>query len=142
MIRNWVKHVMNSIDGMVSMVQFAPVPLTSKCLWGGFQAEFEEAFTNMTKVQDTEAALEHVHIQQGKGIDQCIAHFKDLMQKANWTEHDRSTINTFQCGLHKPMQKAIFLKDPIPTTFTQWKEAVHKEASCYALMKSTGMFQK
>ena len=40
------------------------------------------------------------------------------------------------------MQKAIFLKDPIPTTFTQWKEAARNEASRYALMKSAGMFQK
>ena len=40
------------------------------------------------------------------------------------------------------MQKAIFMKDPIPTTFTAWKEAMRKEASCYALMKSAGMFQK
>ena len=40
------------------------------------------------------------------------------------------------------MQKAIFLKDPIPTTFTQWKEAACNKASRYALMKSAGMFQK
>ena len=40
------------------------------------------------------------------------------------------------------MQKAIFLKDPILTTFTQWKEAACNEASRYALMKSAGMFQK
>ena len=40
------------------------------------------------------------------------------------------------------MQKAIFMKDLIPTTFTAWKEATCKEASNYALMKSAGMFQK
>ena len=40
------------------------------------------------------------------------------------------------------MQKAIFLKDPILTTFTQWKEAARNEASRYTLMKSAGMFQK
>lgn len=38
------------------------------------------------------------------------------------------------------MQKAIFLKDPIPVSFEGWKEAVGKEASWYALMKSAGMF--
>jgi len=91
--------------------------------------EFELAFTNTTKVQDVEVALEHICIQQGKGIDQYIVCFEDLMQKANWMEHDCSTINTFWCELHKPMQKAISLKDPIPATFTQWKEAVCKEAS-------------
>ena len=40
------------------------------------------------------------------------------------------------------MQKAIFMKDPIPTMFMAWKEAACKEASRYALMKSAGMFQK
>jgi hypothetical protein len=39
------------------------------------------------------------------------------------------------------MQKAIFLKDPIPILFDGWKEAAQKEASCYTLMKSAGMFQ-
>ena len=40
------------------------------------------------------------------------------------------------------MQKAIFLKDPIPVSFEGWKEAVRKEASRYALIKSARMFQK
>ena len=141
-IRNWVKHMINNINTMVSQAWFAPVPLTSEHLWGEFQAEFKLAFTNTTKVQDAEVALEHIRIQQGKGIDQYIVCFEDLMQKANWTEHDRGTINTFRRRLHEPMQKAIFLKDPIPTTFTQWKEATYKEASHYVLMKSMGMFQK
>ena len=39
------------------------------------------------------------------------------------------------------MQKAIFLKDPIPVSFDGWKEAVRKEASHYALMRSVGMFK-
>ena len=39
------------------------------------------------------------------------------------------------------MQKAIFLKDPIPVSFEGWKEATCKEASHYALMKLAGMFQ-
>ena len=68
--------------------------------------------------------------------------FKDLMQKAGWGEYDRGTINTFRHGLHDAMQKAIFLKDPIPVLFEGWKEAARKEASRYALMKSAGMFQK
>jgi len=141
-IRNWVKHAMNDIDALVSPVRFAPIPLMSEHLWGEFQTEFKLAFTNTTKVQDAEAALKHICIQQGEGIDQYIICFKYLMQKANWMERDCSTINTFWHGLHEPMQKAIFLKDPIPTTFTQWKEAAHKEASRYVLIKSTGMFQK
>ena len=64
------------------------------------------------------------------------------MEHAQWGERDRGTINTFRRGLHEAMQKAIFLKDPIPTTFMQWKEAARNEASRYALMKSAGMFQK
>ena len=116
-IRNWVRHMMNTIDGMVSMARFSPIPVTSEQLWGEFQVEFETTFTNTTKLQDTEAALEHIHIQQGENIDQYIAHFEDLMDKAGWLKCDCSTINTFQQGLHKPMQKAIFMKDLILTTF-------------------------
>ena len=111
-------------------------------LWGIFQSEFETAFTNTTKVQDAEAALEHIRIQQGENIDQYIARFEDLMERAQWGDRDCGTINTFQRGLHEAMQKAIFLKDPILTTFTQWKEAACNKASRYTLMKSAGMFQK
>ena len=141
-IRNWVQHIMNTIDGMVSPAQFSPVSVNSEQLWGEFQVEFETAFTNTTKLQDAEAALEHIHIQQGETTDQYIAHFEDLMDKAGWLECDHGTINTFRCRLHEPMQKAIFMKDLIPTMFTTWKEATWKEASCYVLMKSMGMFQK
>ena len=127
---------------MVSTAWFSPISVNSEQLWGELQVEFKTVFTNTTKLQDAEAALEHICIQQGENIDQYIACFEDLMDKAGWLERDCSTINTFWQGLHKPMQKAIFMKDPIPTTFTAWKEAAHKEASHYALMKSTGMFQK
>ena len=141
-IRNWVWHMINTIDRMVSMARFSPVSVNSEQLWGEFQVEFKTTFTNTTKLQDMEAALKHIRIQQGESINQYIAHFEDLIDKAGWLERDCSTINTFWWGLHKPMQKAIFMKDPIPTMFTAWKEAACKEASCYALMKSMGMFQK
>ena len=141
-IRNWVKHAMHQIDEMIDKRRFSPLKVDNERLWGIFQTEFETAFTNTTKVQDAEAALEHIRIQQGENIDQYIARFEDLMERAQWGERDRGTINTFRRGLHEAMQKAIFLKDPIPTTFTQWKEAARNEASRYALMKSAGMFQK
>ena len=95
-IRNWVRHMMNTIDGMVSVARFSPVLVNSERLWGEFQMEFETAFTNMTKLQDTEVALEHIHIQQGENIDQYIACFEDLMDKAGWLERNRGTINTFR----------------------------------------------
>ena len=71
------------------------MPINSEQLWGEFQMEFESMFTNMTKLQDAEAALEHIRIQQGKSIDQYISHFEDIMNKANWPEHNHGTINTF-----------------------------------------------
>lgn len=104
--------------------------------------DFENTFTNTTKVQDAEAALEQIHINCKESINEYISRFEDLMQKASWGEYDRGTINTFRRSLHDAMQKAIFLKDPIPASFKGWKEAVRKEASRYALMKSAGMFQK
>jgi hypothetical protein len=58
--------------------------------------DFDDAFTNTTKVQDAEAALEHIHIQHEEFIDQYISHFEDLMQKAGWGKYNRGTINTFR----------------------------------------------
>ena len=142
MIRNWVKHEMKKIDALTSVANRRPIPYDSERLWTEFRSDFDDTFTNTTKVQDAEAALEHIHIQREESIDQYITRFEDLMQKASWGEYDRGTINTFRCSLHDAMQKAIFLKDPIPVSFKGWKEAARKEASRYALMKSAGMFQK
>ena len=141
-IRNWVKAEMKKIDELTSVSRHHPVPYESERLWMEFRADFENAFTNTTKVQDAEAALEQIHINREESIDEYISRFEDLMQKAGWGEYDRGTINTFRRGLHDAMQKAIFLKDPIPVSFEGWKEAARKEASRYALMKSAGMFQK
>jgi hypothetical protein len=63
------------------------------------------------------AALEGIHIQRKESIDQYISCFENLMQKAGWGKYNRGTINTFRRGLHDAMQKAIFLKDPIPILF-------------------------
>ena len=95
-IQNWVKHVMNQIDDLMDRRRFQPLKVEDERLWGIFQSEFEIAFTNTTKVQDAEAALEHICIQQGKNIDQYIARFEDLMERAQWGKHDRGTINTFR----------------------------------------------
>jgi hypothetical protein len=62
-IQNWVKHEMCRIDAMISITNWNPVPYESKQLWMEFQMDFDDMFTNMTKVQDVEAALEHIHIQ-------------------------------------------------------------------------------
>ena len=83
-IRNWVQHMMNTINGMVSMAWFSPMSVNSEWLWGEFQVEFETEFTNTTKLQNTEAALKHIRIQQGENINQYIVHFEDLMDKAVW----------------------------------------------------------
>ena len=87
--------MINTINRMVSVAQFSPVSVNSEQLLGEFQVEFETAFTNTTKLQDVEAALKHIRIQQGESIDQYIAYFEDLIDKAGWLEHDCSTINTF-----------------------------------------------
>ena len=116
-IRNWVKHKMRKIDTLTSVANRQPILYDSKRLWTEFRSDFDDAFTNTTKVQDAEAALEHIHIQHEESIDQYITCFEDLMQKAGWGEYDRGMINTFRRGLHDAMQKAIFLKDPIPVSF-------------------------
>ena len=88
-IRNWVKHVMHQINKMIDRRRFQPLKVDDERLWGVFQTEFKTAFTNTTKVQDAEAALEHIRIQQGENIDQYIACFEDLMERAQWGERDR-----------------------------------------------------
>ena len=95
-IRNWVQHIMNTINGMVSVARFSPIPVTSERLWGEFQVEFETAFTNTTKLQDAEAVLEHICIQQGENIDQYITCFEDLMDKAGWQHHQHLLMRVTQ----------------------------------------------
>lgn len=140
---NWVAREIAKIDALTSVANpNGPIPYSDERLWVQFQKDFRDAFTDTTRQQDAEAALERIHIQPQESIDQYIARFEDLAEKAGWSQTDRGTKNRFQKGLHRAMQKAIFRKDPIPMTFAGWKEAARKEASRYALMKSEGMLQK
>lgn len=142
-VKNWVRHEMGIMDHLTSVAnEKGPISYGNEKLWRRFTEDFRDAFANTTKQQDAEAALERIHVQPQESIDQYIARFEDLIDKAGWSPLDRGTANVFRKGLHDAMQKAIFLKDPIPTTLLEWKEAARKEASRYALMKSAGMFQK
>ena len=70
-----------------------------------FRSDFENVFTNTTKVQDVEAALEQIHIQHEESIDEYISRFEDLMQKAGWGEYDQGTINTFDAAYTTPCKR-------------------------------------
>ena len=94
-IRNWVKAEMKKIDELTSVSRHHPILYESERLWVEFRSDFENVFTNTTKVQDVEAALEQIHINCKESIDEYISRFEDLMQKAGWGEYNRGTINTF-----------------------------------------------
>ena len=94
-IRNWVKAEMKKMDELTSVSCHHPVPYESKQLWMEFRLDFENMFTNTTKVQDVKAALKQIHINCKESIDEYILCFEDLMQKAGWGEYNRGTINTF-----------------------------------------------
>ena len=87
-IRNWVKAEMKKMDKLTSMLRHHPVLYKSEQLWMEFRSDFENVFTNMTKVQDAEAALEQIHINREESIDEYISCFEDLMQKAGWGKYD------------------------------------------------------
>jgi hypothetical protein len=139
-IDNWVKNELKRIDARADDDD-DPIPPSSERTWKKFEEDFESAFTNTTKVEDAEAELERLHIRQDETIDQYIARFEDLAEKADWDlRHDKIVTTTFRKGLRQGMQKAVFLKDPVPRTYNEWKAAARREASRYALMKSAGMF--
>jgi hypothetical protein len=139
-IDNWIKNELKRVDARIDDDD-EPIRTTDERTWRLFQKDFDDAFTNTTKTEDAEAELERLQIQQDETVDQYIARFEDLAERADWDlRNDKIVPTSFRKGLREGMQKAIFLKDPVPKTYQEWKDAARCEASRYALMKSAGMF--
>jgi hypothetical protein len=63
-----------------------------------------------------------------RSIDEYVAQFKHLFQKAGWDHTSRGSLFQFKKGLDRKIHLKILQKEPMPAEdLDAWEEAVHQE---------------
>jgi hypothetical protein len=84
-----------------AMNGIAPIYRTNdKRLWVEFRRDFRRAFTNTASEQHAYGELANC-VMGGKTIDEYIANFEHLLQKAGWDCTSRGSLFQFKKGLDR-----------------------------------------
>jgi hypothetical protein len=88
-----------------------------------FLRDFQSAFTNTTKTQNTHQELLELHMKPGF-LDDYISSFEHLRHLAVWGADDTGTLMLFKKRLTQGLHCAVLEKiTPHPTTLHGWMEA-------------------
>jgi hypothetical protein len=73
-----------------------------------------------------------------KTIDEYIAHFEHLLQKAGWDRTSRGSLFQFKKGLDRWIHLKILQKEPMPAkTLEAWEEAAWREVERQAFINAS-----
>jgi hypothetical protein len=71
-------------------------------------------------------------------IDEYIAHFEHLLQKAGWDQMLRGSLFQFKQGLERKIHLQILQKEPIPAeTLDAWEKVAHQEVERQAFIDAS-----
>jgi hypothetical protein len=94
-----------------------------KQLWVEFSHNFRQAFADTASEQQAYRELANC-VMGSKTIDEYIAHFKHLLQKAGWDCTSQDSLFQFKKGLDRWIHLKILQKKPMPIeTLDAWEEA-------------------
>ena len=106
-------------------------------IWVEFGWEFWRAFADTVLEQHAYSKLAS-YTMGTSTIDEYIAHFEHLLQKAGWDCTSRGSLFQFKCGLDRRIHLWILQKEPMPTeTLDAWEEAVRKEVECQVFIDAS-----
>ena len=126
-INNWAKH---QLIKLLNKEQCSLRGLPSKEWWEDFIQDFKDAFTFTTSKETALAQLKK--LTMGKdGINTYIATFNHLLDEADFSWHDKGTIEMFKQGLNLLLRINCIKRKPRPVTMDEWQEAAHEEQCRY-----------
>jgi len=71
-------------------------------------------------------------------INEYVAHFEHLLQKAGWDRTSRGSLFQFKRRLDRRIHLQILQKEPMPTeTLDAWEEAARKEVERQAFINAS-----
>jgi hypothetical protein len=73
-----------------------------------------------------------------KSIDEYIAHFEHLLQKAGWDRTSQGSLFQFKKGLDRQIHLRILQKEPMPAeSLDDWEEAARQEVEHQAFIDTS-----
>ena len=118
-VDDWVELTLNKVD---RALQQGVLPM-HEALWEMFLRDFQSAFTDTTKTQNTHQELLELRMKPGF-LDDYISSFKHLRHLAGWGADDMGTVMLFKKGLTQGLHHAVLEKTTLhPTTLRRWMEA-------------------
>jgi hypothetical protein len=116
----------------------APIYRTNdKHLWMEFGQDFRRAFADTASEQRAYGELANCTMGTNT-IDEYIARFEHLLQKAGWDRTSRGSLFQFKKGLDRRIHLKILQKEPMPAeTLDDWEEAARKEVECQAFIDAS-----
>ena len=139
-VDDWVELTLNKVN---HALQQGVHPM-HEALWEMFLRDFQSAFTNTTKMQNTHQELLELRMKPGF-LDDYIFSFKHLRHLAGWGADDAGTLMLFKKGLTQGLHHTVLEKTtPHPTTLCRWMEATHQQYKLWAQIKASlrGSFGK
>ena len=132
-VNDWVEGMMTRIDRHLAN----GIDPGDERLWATFVRDFENAFTDTTKVQNAHHKLMNIKMK-GDALDDYIAEFQHLRQAVGWGTNDAGTLMLFKQGLVPGLHKAILEKTvPRPNTLDGWANAARTQHALWAEIKAS-----
>jgi len=95
-----------------------------------FGQDFRHVFADSTSEQQAYGELANC-VMGTHMIDEYIARFEHLLQKAGWDRTSRGSLFQFKKGLDRRIHLKILQKEPmLAKTLDAWEEAARKEVEC------------
>ena len=111
--------------------------MNNKHLWMEFSHNFGQAFTDTASKQHAYRELVSC-MMVNKTIDEYIAHFKHLLQKAGWDRMSWESLFQFKKGLECWLHLKILQKEPmLVETLDAWEEAAWREVKQQAFIDAS-----
>ena len=99
---------------------------TDERLWTEWETTFTTAFTDTASAEQAYADLTKLEMR-GDEIDEYIATFEHLREKAGWERTAHGTLEMFKKGLPRRLHWTILQRDPMPTNIDEWISAARRK---------------
>lgn len=99
-------------------------PPFGRNVWQTIEREFKDAFTDYTDADQAQQEL-HCHRMKGGRLNEYIADFQDLANRAGMELNDPSTMRLFAQGLQGTLAQTCIYQDS-PENFPQWVQSAQQ----------------
>jgi hypothetical protein len=130
LVNNWVDDQITNLMEKVTR-QPNPIPCTKPTLWTNFMTAFNAAFTNTTKRQKAQTAIQQLRMREDD-LDGYVSTFKHIAKDAEYALDANGTIHLFALGLKPGLFDAILHRNAQPNTMEEWITSARTEQQKYA----------